>query len=234
LAEALFQSIQMQTSVPRYKAIRVDRGATLDTIDYPLNNRAWLEEQFASIRDSASERDRLERISEIVHWTDPGPGGFYDDPGNPARQPHVVTGLGYARDPAFLESALAGFEETDAVLGPGGKLLAAVRKEWMDHAEAMLEFPLRMRYTDLDPTAKYKLKIVYAGDSPRKQIRLLANDKIEIHPMISKPFPVKPLEFDIPPEASAGGELNLAWYRQSGLGDNGRGCQVSEIWLIRN
>ena len=39
LAEALFQSIRMQLSVPRYKAISVGRGATLDTVDVPLNNR---------------------------------------------------------------------------------------------------------------------------------------------------------------------------------------------------
>ena len=38
LAEALFQSIRMQLSVARYKAIAVDRGATLDTVDAPLNN----------------------------------------------------------------------------------------------------------------------------------------------------------------------------------------------------
>src|ERR1035437_6250209 len=40
LAEALFQSIGMQLSVERYQAIAVDRGASLDTLDYPLNNRA--------------------------------------------------------------------------------------------------------------------------------------------------------------------------------------------------
>jgi len=26
---------------------------------------------------------------------------------------------------------------------------------------------------------------------------------------------------------------DLAWYREPGLGRNGRGCQVSEAWLIR-
>src|SRR5213082_399745 len=49
LAEALFQSIRMQLSVPRYQAISVDRGANLDTIDMPLNNRGWLKQQFAEI-----------------------------------------------------------------------------------------------------------------------------------------------------------------------------------------
>ena len=50
LAEALYQSIRMQLSVERYQAIEVGRGATLDTIDVPLNNRGWLKEQFERIR----------------------------------------------------------------------------------------------------------------------------------------------------------------------------------------
>ena len=40
LADDLYKSIRMQLSVSLYKAIAVDRGATLDTLDYPLNNRA--------------------------------------------------------------------------------------------------------------------------------------------------------------------------------------------------
>jgi len=38
LAEALFQSIRMQLSVPRYRAIAVNRGANLDDVDKPLNH----------------------------------------------------------------------------------------------------------------------------------------------------------------------------------------------------
>ena len=45
--------------------------------------------------------------------------------------------------------------------------------------------------------------------------------------------PVAPVEFDIPREATRNGELDLSWYREAGLGGNGRGCQVSEVWLIR-
>ena len=47
MAEALFQSIRMQLSVPRYKAIASERGANLDMIDMPLNNRGWLLARFA-------------------------------------------------------------------------------------------------------------------------------------------------------------------------------------------
>src|SRR2546427_514255 len=41
------------------------------------------------------------------------------------------------------------------------------------------------------------------------------------------------IEFDIPAKATAGGELTLTWQREPGLGGNGRGCQVSEVWLIK-
>jgi hypothetical protein len=43
----------------------------------------------------------------------------------------------------------------------------------------------------------------------------------------------RPVEFDIPAEATQGGELRLTWSRPAGLGGNGRGVQVAEVWLIR-
>ena len=46
LAEALFQSIRMQLSVEKYGAIDVNRGANLDELDVPLNNRVWLKRSF--------------------------------------------------------------------------------------------------------------------------------------------------------------------------------------------
>ena len=54
------------------------------------------------------------------------------------------------------------------------------------------------------------------------------------HGFQQKPNPVKPLEFDIPAEATRDGALTLEWTRPPGLGGNGRGCQVSEVWLIRD
>src|SRR4029077_10492167 len=95
LAEALYQSIRMQLSVERYQAISVGRGATLDTLDMPLNNRLWLKQRFAELRQLPAEAERLKGIDGIVNWTDPGPGGFYDDLGDPSRQPHLVRGLDF-------------------------------------------------------------------------------------------------------------------------------------------
>jgi hypothetical protein len=233
LGEALFHSIGMQLSVEKYKAIAVDRGASLDTLDYPLNNRAWLRERFTKIRKLDSEAERLKALDEILNWTDPGPGGFYDDLGNVARQPHLVRGLGFHDDPGAMQSPRADFEEDLVVDEPDEKPEGARRISWMDHAETLYDAPLQMHYTGLDREAHYKVRVVYAGDSPRKKIRLIANDQIEVHPYLTKPFPFKPIEFAIPPRATADGELTLSWYGEPGLGGNGRGCQVSEVWLLK-
>jgi hypothetical protein len=222
IGEALYQIIRMQLSVERYRAIAVGRGANLDTIDMPLNNRPWLERRFAEIRKLPGEAERLEAIGAIVHWADPGPGGFYDDLGDLTRQPHLLRGAGFEKDPAFLQSSLVSFTYR-----------AGERSSWWTYAESLNDAPLQMRYTGLDPAARYKIRVVYAGDSPKTRIRLVAGNNVEIHPLIEKPFPVRPVEFDIPAAATAGGELTLSWYREPGLGGNGRGCQVAEVWIIR-
>ena len=72
LAEALFQSIHMQLSVPKDQAIAVGRGANLDLIDFPMNNAPWLQRRFCEILALPAEADRLRRIDTIVNWTNPG------------------------------------------------------------------------------------------------------------------------------------------------------------------
>jgi hypothetical protein len=216
LAEALYQSIRMQLSVERYKAISVGRGANLDTIDAPLNNRPWLKAQFKEIRQLESESERLLRLDDIVNWTNPGPGGFYDDLGKLACQPHLVPGLGFNLDPEFRASPLMHFEERPAA-----------RMAWLDQALALNDAPLKLRYSGLDPSAQYKVKVVYGGGP----IRLLANDNTEIHGALTKTY--QPLTFDVPANATRSGELKLTWTRSPGGGGNGRGCQVAEVWLMR-
>ena len=227
LAEALFQSIRMQLSVPRYKAIEMSRGANLDAIDMPLNNTRWLTAQFASIRRLASEAERLSAIDAIVHWTDPGLGGYYDDLGDMTNSPHLVTGSNFQQDPTYASTAVNGVGADE---GPA----LDWRKSTWTYAEAMRDAPLEMRYTGLDPAAGYKVRVIYAGERRPIEIRMVANDSIEIHPFRKKNFPPRPLEFNIPPAATASGKLSLKWFGTPGLGGNGRGNQVAEVWLIRN
>src|SRR5690606_23142130 len=99
LASALFQSTRAQLSVRKYFAIDTIRGANLDLVDYPLNNRLWLEAQFERISKLDLEEERLEELTDILNWQNPGPGGFYDDLGDVTNQPHLVRNLDYEKDP---------------------------------------------------------------------------------------------------------------------------------------
>ena len=104
---------------------------------------------------------------------------------------------------------------------------------WCQNAESLYDAPLKVRYTELDPSGSYRLRVVYSGGNLSPKIRLEA-DGIEIHPLISKPNPVSPLEFNVPRAATADGTLLLTWTEEPGRGGNGRGCQVGEVWLMRS
>jgi hypothetical protein len=225
LAEALYQSIRMQLSVPLYQAIGLGRGANLDSIDFSLNDRLWLENEFSAIEKAPREK-QVAMLDRIINWTNPGPGGFYDDLGDPAQQPHLVRGESYDRDSDFLLSPFIGFGDREPRSG--------ARVSWYTTAETLGETPLKMKYSGLDPKAKYLVRVVYGGDTPSVQVKLTADDgKYLIHDLRAKPSPQAPLEFDIPQEATQSGELTLEWSRKAGLGGAGRGTQVCEVWLIR-
>jgi hypothetical protein len=223
LAEALFQSIHMQLSVDRYKAIGIDRGANLDAIDFALNNRVWLEDRFREIRALPSEPERIAKIEQLLSWTDPGPGGFYDALGFVNQRPHLLKGETYDQDPDFLKSPLISF---------GGSPQRGWRTSTAADGEIIQDRPLRMRYTDLDPSAHYKVRITYGGDARRVPVRLTANS-VEVHPFRDKGVTPEPIEFDLPRSVTATGTLTLEWTRAPGLGGNGRGTQVSEVWLVK-
>jgi hypothetical protein len=240
LAEALYQSIRMQLSVAKYQAIAVGRGANLDTLDFPLNSRLWLKEQFKELRQPMEETERLRRIDALVNWKNPGPGGFYDDLGKLTEQPHLVRGPGFDNDPQFLESShitsatpaegsSRSLSEDSTLVGMG--LLPVGPFSWWDLAETYFEAPLKMRYSDLDRSAQYRVRVVYVGGNMQALIRIQADDRFEVHPLIKKAL--QPMEFDIPRDATADGELTLTWRQGPGSRGAGRGTQVAEVWLMR-
>jgi len=224
LAEALYQSIHMKLSVPLYRAIGQNRGASLDTLDYPLNNRYWMNEQFAAVRQLTDESARLERLHQIANWTNPGAGGFYDDLGNISASPRLDRGLGADLDPAFLQTPL------DAHIQAAVRPLP-LRTSWIDYAWGLTDNTVTLRYTGLDPDAEYQVRVVYPDVNSRAKIRLMANDITEIHPYITRVRPMAPVAFDVPRSATQGGTLKLSWNRELGLGGNGSGNGISEVWL---
>lgn len=223
LADQLFKNIGLQLSVMKYGASAVDRGASLDTVDLSLNDRVWLESEFAKIRVMNDEASRLHAIEDIVHWEDPGREGFYDDLGDPLHEPHLVRGPGYPTDPALLKSAQDGIADHNPDQG--------WRMSQLTYAGALYDHSLELRYAGLDPSGHYELRILYAGEDYTTPSTLIANDRYLIHgPRLRQTNPETD-EFPIPQAAIRRGILDLKWTRPKGLGGGGRGLQVSEVWL---
>jgi hypothetical protein len=224
LGEALFQSIRMQLSVVWYKAIAVGRGANLDLIDAPLNNRAWLIGEFARIRAMGDEKARRDAIAALLDRASPGPGGFYDDLGQPGAQPHLVSAIPYEDDPADLVNPLSAMHNS-------AKGAAQWPLAWLTVAESRDDAPLRMRYEGLEATRRYRLRVVYAGEDAPWDYRLMADGRYEVHGWRKKDRPAAAVEFPIPAEATADGKLELEFQRRPGAGGNGRAVQVAEVWI---
>ena len=204
LCEALFRSIALQTSMSKYKASGAERGCILDFVDYPLNSRWWLEDEFKAIGALPSEPEKLARLELVRTWEHPGAGSFYDDVGNIAKSPHVVLG---DLSPLGLRTARTPIPE---VLwwdeGASRKRLA-----WMD----VMNWPLAMHYTGLDPKADYVIRTTGFGTC------LLSIDGERVRPAIDgkgigefKEFPV--------PKAPPGGRHIAPDVRTAG-----RACELA-------
>jgi hypothetical protein len=241
----LFESIglQMSTKAP-FKAVGPRRGAVMDYLDRPLNDRLWLESQFNQILRRQNKETQLARIDGLVNWDDPGPGGFYDDLGCIGKDPHLVRQKSWRQDPQFLESPIAEQYYT-------ARVPDANRLSWRDQAQIRYRMGmhpphdkfspqehahshsdarplLRMRYEDLDRQAQYRVRVTYHGRF-RPTVKLVADGKYEIHGPLTQPDSTWPVEFDVPREATRDGLLELQWQ----LMNKARGCQVAEVWLIR-
>lgn len=217
LCDDLFNTIGLQTSVPKYQASGPERGAVLDYLDIPLNNRWWLEDQFAAIRALPSEKEKLARLDTIRNWENPGPGGCYDDIGNVAKSPHVLRGETVATDPNNDRSPAP-----DCMWWDNG--LTRLRRSWVCY----MDWPLGLRYEGLDPAGTYCVRT-----TGRKQC-LLSIDGARVAPAVDGQEIGEIKEFPVPPAALADGVLTLTFEKPSEPGVNWReASRLTEVWLIR-
>ncbi len=217
LCDTLFHSIGLQTSVKKYKASGEERGAVLDFIDYPLNNRWWLEDRFAAIKKLPAD-EQVGALTTIANWENPGLGGHYDDIGNVAKSTHSLRGEPWEIDPLERKADSPGFGWWDDGF-------SRQRLSWI----TSLRWPLGLEYNGLDSTASYTVRVTGFGDC-----LLTVNGKRLQHTLYGKKLgEIK--EFPVPKELIKNGKISVGfddineddinWRQQS---------RVTEVWLIKN
>lgn len=216
----LFRLIGIQLDVKRFGAMNPERGAILEFLDTPLNNRSWWRAELEKISaplaaGTLTKEAAREQVLALCNWDQTPKGGFYDDLGHVGLQSHLVREKTWEEDPGGVVSAMVEFSHP----AEGSRL------SWGDQAQTLFGTPLKMHYEGLDPKRAYTVRVVYAGRF-RATMNLMADDRYEVHGPLAQPNPIAPLEFAVPLEATADGVLDLAWNLVKG-----RGCQVAEVWV---
>ncbi|MEO6686395.1 MAG: hypothetical protein ABIN24_10525, partial [Dyadobacter sp.] len=232
LADSLFKSIGAQLTIKKHGAMS-GRGNFIDLINMPLNDAPWLLDQFGQIEKVSNENERLKKIQEMLHRTDPGPGGFYDHFGDSESWHRVVQNLSWKEDPGSLLSprtsfgvGLVGEEWVDEIQATGFKGQVTPRV-WMKQAKTLYDHPLKIHYDELDSKANYRIRIAYTGRF-RSRMKMTTDDGQVVHDFLQTgETPI--FEFDVPKAATADGEVTFIW----NCGEGERGSQVTEIWLIK-
>lgn len=217
LCDALYKSISLQTSVKKYGASGEERGAVLDFLDRPLNNRWWLEDQFKRIVQ-LPEKKQIPALDTLANWENPGPGGFYDDIGNVSKSPHVYRGEPWVTDPLARKSGdLPGYDWWQSGF-------SRQRLSWMTN----MGWPMGMEYDGLDSTAHYTVRLTGYGET------LLNANGHRVTPSLYGREIGAIKEFPIPPSFIQHGQLILTWDKLNEDFLNWRQhSRLTEVWLIK-
>ena len=231
LADSLHRSIGAQLTVAKHGAMP-GRGNFIDNIDYPLNDAPWLLHELKKVEKMDGKQGQ-EALTRMLSRTYAGKGGIYDHFMNPVSRAKVLTTkYNWTNDPESLQSSRIGYgmnlpgkeyyEEFPRV----STLVPIVPKAWNSQIEVLYETPLKIKYDQLDPGAKYRVKVVYSGRF-KSNIRMMTSAGILIHDYIKSG--VQPeYEFEVPADAIKNGEVTFQWNCKEGE----RGLQLSEISII--
>lgn len=194
LGLALFNTIGLQTSVEKYGAHSLNRGAIIDYLDLPMNNRFWLEDEFAKIQKFTSEEEKLKRLDEILNWENPGEGSYYDDIGTLDRSVHLVRGEGLNTDPLMERNPNPGFWYWDEGFN-------RLRLSWL----VSMDRPVAVVYEDIDVTADYDVRVT------GYRVTEIQMNGERVKPFFFSDEVGSIVEYHVPGKAVKSGKLTLNW-----------------------
>lgn len=204
--DAMFHSIGLQTDVKKYQASGSQRGCILEFVDYPLNNRWWLEDEFKKINGLDNEEEKLAALERIRTWENPGPGSYYDNVSDISQSLHVLTTSYDATDVAWWDD------------GWSRRRLSA----------QLFQNELEMQYRDLDYNGRYILRLCGKGDA------LVWADGKRLEPVLYEKEHGGFKEYVVPRHIVGDGIMHLKIDRPEESMINWRQySHVSDVWLIK-
>ena len=227
LADELFELIGAQLTVSRHHAASFDRGAFVEALEIPLNDRRYILAQLEKAMELPTKDEAEKYIKDkILERTDPYEGGFYDNFGTLESFDRLENHDNYFDDPGFFKTPLAAYimptphDQDD---------WRNVPLAWRHGVSILYQEPLIIRYEGLDPEKSYSIYTVYAPYRPIR-VRLHAGEKaqVKIHDEVFVEKEFVSVTNDLPPAAYTDGKLKLTFT----VPDGDRGPNVSEI-LIR-
>ncbi len=225
LADLLFEHIGAQLTVTRHHAADYERGAYVDSLYVPLNDSRYILHCLAQARALNTSDERRAAVYELLHRTDPGPGGFYDSFESFNGCWERMNGIpNHKNDPAYLDAPLPSFllqspyREEDVPLA------------WRTNVYTLYQKPLVVTYRNLDPDSDYWYRATY-GRYHTIDLSLNAGEagEISLHDPIHIDQSFCTVSLKIPRNAYKSGSLTLRLSVQDGQ----RGPNVSEIMITK-
>ncbi len=225
LSDLLFEHIGAQLTQTRHFACNWDRGAFVECLNIPLNDRRYILKCLETVKNAASAEEKLAAVDALTNRTNPGEGGFYTDCGTPESASRFENYGNRENDPGFYQTPLTSylmpspFEERDTDRVPGA---------WRQNVSILYQMPLVMNYDGLDPDSAYVIRTVYAKyHTVHITLRAGEDAGVLIHDEVTVDVPFLEDEHILPKAAYADGTLRLSFT----VRDGERGPNVSEILI---
>ncbi|MCA9097139.1 MAG: hypothetical protein KDA36_02090 [Planctomycetaceae bacterium] len=220
LADHLFATIGYQTSVPKYGASGFERGCMMDYVNYPLNNRWWIEDRLNEILSMQNKEEQLTRISQIVNWENPGAGGYYETIGDVGRSHHMIR----------LQNAGDSMRHYYDIPMPTQRNIGPQRNPLRLSFHVYHDLIPGLKYDALDPQGKYTVKLFAQRESPM----MIDGEPAKRIRIGEKYDQVSEQEFEVPAETLKDGKIELTWAPLEQRHLNWRQHHyVTDVWVIR-
>jgi hypothetical protein len=202
----LFQSIGLQTSVPKYQASNSQRGCILEFVNHPLNNRWWLQDEFNKIKKMNTEEEKLARLEIIGTWENPGHGSYYDNVSNIETGTRVLT---------------TSYDACDVAWWDGGFSRKRLSSQ-LFQTDPIIE------YENLDFNGRYIIRVSGLGDA------LIRIDGKRLEPIRYEKGIGEFKEFVVPKHITQDGRMRVTFDRPEESHLNWKQySHISDVWVIK-